>query len=111
MKTTDQLVRVEREIKMEIFKAIIDRPVGYVHHGTVYPINYGYIEHIIAGDGEEQDVYILSRLPEYNKPLQTFTGKLIAIITRKDDVENKWVLTTEKETFTQAEILQARTVF
>ncbi len=49
---------------MKIYTAKMDRPMGYVHHGTTYPINYGYIEGIIAGDGEEQDVYILSNLPE-----------------------------------------------
>ena len=40
----------------------IDRPVG-THHpkhpDIVYPINYGFVPGIIAGDGEEQDVYIL----------------------------------------------------
>lgn len=52
---------------MKIYTAKMDRPMGYVHHGTTYPINYGYIEGIIAGDGEEQDVYILSNLPENQK--------------------------------------------
>lgn len=89
------------------FTAIIDRPIGTVHHGTTYPINYGYIEGIIAGDGEEQDVYILSSRPENQVPLNTFTGKLIAIIHRKDDVEEKWVLSSADETFTKEEIEQA----
>ena len=40
----------------------IDRPIGSrhpKHKEIIYPINYGYIEGVIAPDGEEQDVYIL----------------------------------------------------
>ncbi|MGF7407196.1 inorganic pyrophosphatase [Lactococcus lactis] len=95
------------EVGMKIYTAKMDRPMGYVHHGTTYPINYGYIEGIIAGDSEEQDVYILSNLPENQKALTNFTGKLIAIIHRKDDVEDKWVLTSPTENFTKSEIEQA----
>ena len=40
-------------------QVIVDRPLGYVHHGTPYPINYGYIPGVMAADGEEQDAYIL----------------------------------------------------
>ena len=45
-----------------IVKVIVDRPLGSYHpkHKDIfYPINYGYIEGIIAPDGEEQDAYIL----------------------------------------------------
>lgn len=37
-------------------KVIIDRPMGSFHpehKDLYYPINYGYIEGIIAADGEE----------------------------------------------------------
>lgn len=40
----------------------IDRPIGSVHpkhDDMIYPINYGYINGVIAPDGEELDVYIL----------------------------------------------------
>lgn len=40
----------------------IDRPMGSYHpkHNDIYyPINYGYIEGIMAPDGEEQDAYVL----------------------------------------------------
>lgn len=40
----------------------IDRPLGTFHpehKDLYYPINYGYIEGLIAGDGEEQDAYVL----------------------------------------------------
>lgn len=40
----------------------VDRPMGSYHpkHKDIYyPINYGYIEGMIAPDGEEQDAYLL----------------------------------------------------
>ena len=42
--------------------ANVDRPMGSYHpehKDMYYPVNYGYIEEIIAPDGEEQDAYIL----------------------------------------------------
>lgn len=65
-----------------------------------YPINYGYVEGIIAQDGEEQDAYILG----VNKPVKEFTGKVIAIIHRFDDVEEKWVVAPENLNFSKEEI-------
>ena len=46
----------------DIVKITVDRPLGSrhpKHKNIIYPINYGYIEGIIAPDGEEQDAYIL----------------------------------------------------
>ncbi len=62
-----------------IVAVTVDRPMGSFHpkHKDIYyPINYGYIEGIIAPDGEEQDAYILG----VDKPVDKFTGKVIAII-------------------------------
>ena len=45
-----------------VVSVVVDRPLGSYHprHPDIYyPINYGYIEGIIAPDGEEQDAYIL----------------------------------------------------
>ena len=82
---------------------IIDRPMGTYHpkHNDIYyPVNYGYVPGIIAGDGEEQDAYVLG----VNEPLQEFTGVVTAIIHRIDDVEDKWVVAPEGVTFTKEEI-------
>ena len=71
-------------------KVIVDRPMGSYHpnHKDIYyPINYGYIEGIIAPDGEEQDAYILG----IDRPVKEFVGKIIAIIHREDDVEEPTV--------------------
>ena len=86
-------------------KVIIDRPLGTFHpkHKDIfYSVNYGYIEGIIAPDGEEQDAYVLG----VNEPISEFTGKIIAIIKRLDDVEEKWVVAPENMTFTKDEIMK-----
>ena len=46
---------------MKRITVTIDRPLGSKHptHDFIYEVNYGYIEGIIAPDGEEQDVYVL----------------------------------------------------
>lgn len=83
----------------------VDRPMGSFHpeHNDIfYPINYGYIEGVIAPDGEEQDAYILG----VDKAVEKFTGKIIAIIHRLDDAEDKWVVCPENKTFSKDEIAQ-----
>ena len=89
----------------EKVKVVIDRPLGTYHpkHKDIfYSVNYGYIEGIIAPDGEEQDVYVLG----VNEPVSEFTGVIIAIIKRRDDVEEKWVVAPENMTFTKEEIMK-----
>ena len=86
-----------------VVKVIIDRPLGSYHpeHKDIYyPINYGYIEGIIAPDGEEQDAYVLG----VQTTVKEFTGKVIAIIHRYDDVEEKWVVAPEGMYFRKEEI-------
>ena len=49
---------------------IVDRPAGSYHprnHDIFYPINYGYIEDIIAGDGSGQDVYAMENGRSYDE--------------------------------------------
>ncbi len=85
---------------------LIDRPLGSVHpkhEDIVYPVNYGYVPGILAGDGEEQDVYVLG----VAVPVKEFTGRVIAIIHRRDDVEDKWVAAPEGMCFSEEEIREA----
>ena len=87
----------------KIVRVIIDRPLGTYHpkyKDIFYSVNYGYIPEIIAPDGEEQDAYILG----VDEPLEEFTGKVIAIIHRIDDIENKWIVAPEGIKFTKEEI-------
>lgn len=89
----------------DIVTITVDRPLGTYHpkhKDMYYPINYGYIEGIIAPDGEEQDAYILG----VNKAVKEFTGKIIAVIHRFDDVEEKWVVCPENVTFSKEEIMK-----
>ena len=85
----------------------IDRPIGYVHkkknYDLVYPINYGYIPGVLGGDGEELDVYLLG----VDEPVEAFTAKIIAIVHRRDDVEDKLVAAPEGMSYTAAEIEEA----
>lgn len=87
-------------------KVIVDRPLGSYHpehKDLYYPINYGYIEGIFAPDGEEQDAYIIG----VNKAIKEFSGTVVAIIHRYDDVEEKWVVAPEGVAFTKEEINEA----
>ena len=95
----------EKQMIGQTVKVTIDRPLGSFHpdHPDMcYPVNYGYVEGIIAPDGEEQDVYILG----VNEPLKEFTGRVIAVIHRFDDIEEKWVAAPENVTFTKEEIME-----
>lgn len=83
---------------------MVDRPLSSFHpkhKDLYYPINYGYVEGIIAPDGEEQDAYILG----VDEPVEEFTGKIVAIIHRKNDVEDKWVVVPNDYSITKDEII------
>ena len=82
----------------------IDRPIGF-HHETKgihldYTVNYGFLPGVIGGDGEEQDVYILG----IAEPLKDFTGRIIGVVRRADDNEDKFVAAPEGMVFTRQEI-------
>lgn len=82
----------------------IDRPLGSAHPQypeLVYPVNYGYVKDVMAADGEEQDAYVLG----VDIPVAKFTGKVVAVIHRLDDAEDKWVVAPEACSFTQKEIM------
>lgn len=88
-----------------IVTVTVDRPLGSnhpVYNELCYPINYGYVEGILALDGEEQDAYILG----VDVPVEVYTGKVVAVIHRKDDVEDKWVVCPLNMTFTREEIME-----
>ena len=82
---------------------VVDRPIGYNHKGIIYPVNYGYIPGVFAGDGEEQDVYILG----VSHPLTEFDGIIIGAALRRDDVEDKLIAAPEGMTFFPEEMEQA----
>lgn len=84
----------------------MDRPIGSVHPkhpDIIYPVNYGYIPGVLGGDGEELDVYLLG----VNEPVTEYTAKIIAIIHRLDDEEDKLAAAPEGISFTAEEIARA----
>ena len=87
----------------KIVKVIVERPLGSSHpeySDLIYSVNYGYIPGLLAPDGEEQDAYVLG----VDEPVTEFVGKVIAVIHRLNDVEDKWVVAPENKTFSKDEI-------
>lgn len=81
----------------------IDRPLGTwhsVYKNLYYPVNYGYIEGILAGDGEEQDIYLLGE----EEPVDEFEGMVVAVVHRLNDVEDKWVVDKTGRSYSAEEI-------
>ena len=89
----------------KIVKVIVDRPLGSCHptyKNIYYSVNYGYIPKIMADDGEEQDAYILG----VDVPLAEFSGKVVAVLHRKNDNEDKWIVVPENFIVSKEEILK-----
>ena len=87
----------------KLVHVVVDRPIGYQHGDIIYPINYGYIPGVIAGDGEEQDAYILG----VNEPIAEFDGQVVAAICRKNDCEDKLVVAPVGSVYHQGQIAEA----
>ena len=81
---------------------VVDRPIGHIHKGMVYPINYGYIPGIPAGDGEAQDAYIIS----VSEPVAEFDGIAVGAVIRKNDCEDKLVVAPAGAVFHQGQIAE-----
>ena len=80
----------------------VDRPLGSRHpdHGFVYPINYGFMKGTIGGDDEELDAYILG----VARPVKEFTGRCVAVILRRDDIEDKLIVAASESRFSADEV-------
>ena len=81
----------------------IDRPTGSIHpihSDIIYPLNYGYIKELTALDNEYQDAYLLG----VNYPVKEYQGKVIAVIERENDVEDKLVICPIDKDYTIEEI-------
>ena len=85
----------------------IDRPIGYLHRKgektLLYPINYGFLPGIIGGDGEELDVYVLGA----DRPLESTVGKIVGIVYREDDIEDKLIASIDNTYRTAEEMARA----
>lgn len=84
----------------------IDRPLGSIHpkhHNIIYPVNYGYIPNVFGGDGEELDVYLLG----VNIPVKEYRARVVGIIHRLNDTEDKLVAAPNGIFLEEKEILKA----
>ena len=98
--TSQSLSYLGKEVEIKI-----DRPLGSTHpkhKNIVYPINYGYIDGVIGGDGEELDIYLLG----VNEAVNEYTATVIAIIHRLNDNEDKLVAAPKGTTFTKVQIIE-----
>lgn len=86
----------------QIIEVIIDRPLDSIHPKWKfkYPVNYGYLPEIFAPDGEELDAYVL----KVNEPLEKFIGRVVAVIHRLNDDDDKLIVIPDGETITDEEI-------
>ena len=93
---------MNRKYLNQIVNVKMDRPLGTIHpkHGFIYPVNYGYIPNTISGDGEELDAYVLGE----HIALEEFTGRVIAIIHRTNDNDDKLVVMKDGRNYSDEQI-------
>lgn len=81
----------------------VDRPMGSWHpsgHPIQYEVNYGFIPGTLSGDGEPVDAYLLG----LDRPVAEASGVVIAVIVRRDDIEDKLVVAPRGRSFTSEQI-------
>ncbi len=86
----------------------IDRKLGTRHpkHGFMYILNYGFIPNTISGDGEELDAYLVGEF----EPVEESKGKVIAVIHRTNDDDDKLVVSKDGKEYSD-EAIRAMTEF
>ena len=86
----------------QIVDVSIDKPMGciYSKFKTLFEINYGFIPDTLAPDGKELDAYVL----KVDKPLEKFTGRVVAIIHRLNDDDDKLIVIPDGEIITDIDI-------
>lgn len=87
---------------------VIDRKLGTKHpkYGFIYMVNYGYVPNTISADGEELDAYLLGVF----EPVDEFIGKLIAVIHRTNDDDDKLVVVPDDRKYSD-DAIRALTEF
>ena len=81
----------------------IDRPLGTRHpkHNFIYLLNYGYVPNTISDDGEELDAYLLGVFDL----VKEYHGRVIAIIHRTNDNDDKLVVVPDGVNYTDDQIM------
>jgi len=103
MKKTNVKDYIGKDIRIKI-----DRKLGTRHpkHGFMYMLNYGYVPNTISGDREELDVYLLGEF----EPVDSSSGKVIAIIHRTNDDDDKLIVSKSGEEYSD-DAIRALTEF
>lgn len=80
----------------------IDRQLGSKHPkwDFLYTVNYGYLKGIKAPDGEDLDAYVL----KIEEAVERFNGRVVAIIHRLKDDDDKLVVVPDGQNVTDNEI-------
>ena len=85
----------------KIVDVVMDSPLGTKHPNTVLFMKWIMdIPNTVSGDGEELDAYVLGE----HKPLEKFTGQIIAIIHRTNDDDDKLIVVEEGKNYTDEQI-------
>jgi inorganic pyrophosphatase len=81
----------------------VDRPLGSRHPdwSFLYPLNYGYIPNTPAPDGDDLDAYLLGVF----EPVETYTGRCIAVIHRLDDDDDKLIIVPDGRFYSDEQIV------
>jgi inorganic diphosphatase len=92
-----------KEVEMKI-----DRPLGSRHpkHGFMYMLNYGFIPNTVSGDDQELDAYLLGEYEVVNE----IKGKVIAIIHRTNDDDDKLIVSKDGKNYSD-DAIRALTEF
>ena len=103
MEKTNPKDYLGKEVELEI-----DRQLGTRHpkHGFMYMLNYGYVPNTISGDGEELDAYLVGEF----EPVPSSKGKVIAIIHRTNDDDDKLVVSKDGKNYSD-DAIRALTEF
>ncbi len=88
MQKTNSKDYLGKEVTVEI-----DRQLGSRHpkYGFMYMLNYGYIPNTLSSDGEELDAYLINEF----EPVTKGKGKVIAIIHRTNDDDDKLIVSKD----------------
>lgn len=88
--TESESLKLAKKFLGKNVKVIMDRPKNSKHpkHKFNYDENYGYVDGIIAPDGEELDAYFLG----VDESIESAQGICIAIVHRLKDDDDKLVV-------------------
>ena len=84
-------------------RVTVDRPAGYRHGSTVYPLNYGYLSGVVGGDGEALDAYLLG----LSEPVREAEARVVGIVHRRNDAEDKLIAAADGRSRSREELRAA----